>query len=95
MEWYNKFKVGQGVKVVKKVVRWKFDNGGGAGWNTGGFMDKTVGKVYTIVSIDNYIGYLLSTRDAVGSNYWYPVVALQESVKVGEQLLFDFMKGVV
>lgn len=95
MKWYKKFKVGQEVRVVEKVVIWRFDNGGGAGWNINGTMDKTVGKVYTIISIDNSIGYLLNTKEAVGSNYWYPVDALQESVKVGEQLLFDFMKGVV
>ncbi len=91
MKRYEKFKVGQKVRVVEKVQRWRFNGGGGADWAYQ--MDKTIGKVFEIIEIDKYIGYRLETRDFnnYDFNYWYSVESLQKSVLVGEQLLFSFM----
>lgn len=96
MKWYEKFRVGQEVRVIKKVITWHFENfighgmaGRGASWVYD--MDKTIGKVLEIVEIDKDVGYRLDTIKEFGYNYWYPVEALQESVLVGEQLLFGFM----
>lgn len=83
MKWYEKFKVGQNVRVVKKVMNWHFDKytggsrGRGADWVYG--MDKTIGKVYRIVRIDADVGYRLETDKVPPSkyNYWYPVESLQ------------------
>ena len=97
MKWNEKFKVGQRVKVVKKIESWRFNNfsggygGGGADWVSG--MDKTIGKVFKIINIDTDIGYRLGTKKFTYSpyNYWYPIESLQ--VSVGEQLLFNFMEN--
>lgn len=50
MKWYDKFKVGQKVRVVKKIQEWDYDDMG-ASWNDGG-MDKTMSKVYKIIRFD-------------------------------------------
>jgi len=88
VEWYNKFKVGQRVKVVKKVSSWRYGGGFRVGWNTD--MNKTIGKIYKIKSIDKNVGYELRTKKDTyhKHNYWYPVESL---VCIGEQLLFNFM----
>ena len=92
MQWYEKFKVGQQVKVVKKIVMWKFDDGGrGCSWTVN--MDETVGKVYEIIVIDKDVGYQLNTQLSDRYNdykydYYYPVESL---AGVGGQLLFSFM----
>lgn len=99
MKWYEKFKVGQEVKVVKKIASWTFVNGGGTSW-TSPEMDKTIGKTYKIKTVKKTVGYqLLTEKDfpyehddmggEIGFNYWYPVESLA-CVK-GEQLLFNFM----
>jgi len=96
MKWYKKFKVGQEVKVVRKINVWQFDNhrtgflmGRGASWATE--MDMTIGKIFKIVNIDTDVGYRLETRkvNSIGYNYWYPVEALQ--ALAGKQLEFGFM----
>ena len=88
MNWYEKFKVGQKVRVVKKVNHWD-----GADWVTE--MNQTMGKVYKIVQINKGVGYRLSTQIRVDFSrtlwdYYYPVESLA-CVK-GEQLLFSFMR---
>ena len=95
MQWYEKFKVGQQVKVVKRVGCWVFPrpHGGGCNWTSD--MDETVGKVYKIVEIDKFVGYRLDTQisdiyypdDAEKYDYYYPVESL---AGVGGQLVFSF-----
>jgi len=87
MQWYDKFKVGQEVKVVKKVTVWRFPNAGECSWARD--MDSTIGKTYKIIVIDKSVGYQLDTEGELGYNYWYPVESLVD-IK-GRQLLFDFM----
>lgn len=90
MEWYNKFKVGQEVRVVEKIQDWRFNGRGGATWVCQ--MDRTINKVFRIIDINADRGYLLNTSGiGLEWNYWYPVESLQEPAFVGEQLLFDFM----
>lgn len=100
MRWYDKFKVGQRVKVVKKIGSWRFagfcngngftDRGATWVWD----MDKTIGGVFEIVKIDSNVGYRLGTKESVGYdyNYWYPVESLEAENVKGQQLLFNFMK---
>lgn len=87
MKWYEKFKVGQKVTVVKKILRWKYYYA--IDWNREGDMDSTIGGTFTINEIDKEIGYCLSTGNVVSQDYWYPAESLA-CVK-GEQLLFSFM----
>jgi len=89
MQWYEKFKVGQRVKVVKKTGDWNY--GIRNGWNLDGHMDNTIGKVYEIIRINNSLGYLLATGKQTGQDFWYPVESLEEINVKGRQLLFDFM----
>lgn len=97
MKWYEQFKVGQEVKVIKKVLCWKLSDGGGCSWNEH-FMDETIGKVYKIIEIKKYVGYKLSTQinrnkfgDRHNMDFWYPVEALVLFKVKGQQLLFNFM----
>jgi len=59
----NKFKVGQRVRVVKKIDSWLLD-GVRTRWD--GFMDNTIGRIYTIIGISvskssPNLGYILNT----------------------------------
>ena len=99
MKWYDKFKVGQEVRVVEAITSWRFDNWNGDGYTGRGAvwtpdMDKTIGKVFTIIFIDSDIGYKLETRKDTyyKYNYWYPAESLEEINVKGRQLLFDFME---
>ena len=94
MEWYKKFKVGQKVRVVKRVDNWNYA-GKQTGWNRQ-YMDRTIGQVYKITKISRETGYRLETQIpadwGVGLyDYWYPAESLESPIKVGEQLLFSFM----
>ncbi len=94
MEWFEKFKVGQKVKVVKGVKFWYFKESScptGATWDID--MDITIGKVFEIICIDKNIGYRLKTDKITHCkyNYWYPMESLR--ILAGRQLLFDFMEG--
>ena len=89
MEWYEKFKVGQEVKVIRKTGNWNY--GEPASWVPQ--MDSTVGKVYKIRRVDKSIGCQLTLTAENLCNYWYPAEALV-GVK-GIQLLFKFYEGVV
>lgn len=90
MKWFEKFKVGQKVKVIRKATHWIY-GGTSVSWNSEA-MDKTIGKIYKIDFIDKSAGYRLSTGVELGFDYYYPVESLA-SVKVkGKQLLFNFMK---
>lgn len=91
MKWYEKFKVGEKVRVVKKVPEWKY--GQLVQWNLEGEMDKTIGNVYKIVQINRGLGYQLLTQYDTyhKQDYWYPVESL--GTLVGVQLLFNFMEG--
>ena len=91
MKWYEKFKVGQKVRIIKKVSTWILPGGGGTKWSSR-YMDGTIGKVYEIRRIDRGIGYQLGTGIEGGMNYWYPVESLAPERVKGEQLLFSFMK---
>ena len=86
MKWYEKFKVGQEVKVTRKTGNWNY--GESASWVYQ--MDTTVGKVYKIERIDKYFGCRLASTDGPFSGYWYPIEALQ--IITGQQLLFEFYK---
>lgn len=90
MQWFEKFKVGQKVRVVKKVISWRVGNHT-TKWNLVGDMDITIGKIYEIKQICKTIGFQLKTKKDVKykCNYWYPVEALQGIA--GTQLLFNFM----
>jgi len=94
MKWYEKFKVGQKVKVVRKIVEWTFPNGSGCSWFSED-MDGTIGKLYKIIEVSKNIGYRLHIQipfNGVGESYdyWYPVESLA-GIK-GEQLTFAFMQ---
>lgn len=94
MEWYNKFKVGQKVKVVKRVGNWNYESRQ-IGWNNK-YMDRTISQVYKIIEIKRETGYKLHTQILVDwgdklYDYWYPAESLESPVKIGEQLLFSFM----
>lgn len=98
MKWFERFKAGQEVRVVKAITSWRFDNfngdsltGRGATWVSD--MDKTIGKVFTIIFIDSDIGYRLETREYTHYkyNYWYPAESLEEINVKGRQLMFNFM----
>lgn len=92
MEWYEKFKINQEVKVIRKVVSWRY-SGCIINWNRAGDMDITIGKFYKIKQIRKRIGFQLWTEKDTkyNHNFWYPLEALQEPLLVGEQLLFNFM----
>lgn len=86
MEWYEKFKINQKVKVIKKVLIWDYHHS--VRWNSRE-MDKTIGKVYEIVRISKRMGYRLDTMEDTGYDFWYPAQSLVASK--GQQLLFNFM----
>lgn len=95
MEWYEEFKIGQEVRVVKKVECWKYC-GGSTDWNSQ-FMDGTLGKVYKIIEIEETAGYKLHTQiptpyDRYLYDYYYPVESLTCVNVKGQQLLFSFME---
>lgn len=84
-----RFKVGDRVKVIKKVQYWKV-----CSWNDT-YMDKTIGRVYKIILVREDRGdYRLETKiegkRCDDYNFYYPQESLQ---RVNEQLLFSFMKG--
>lgn len=89
------FKIGDKVRVCKKVEHWSFPKGGGCIWSSE-LMDETIGKVYIIIDIDKAIGYQLDTN--ISPDYWmgdvidcwYPVEAICLAKKLG-QLEFPFM----
>lgn len=87
MKWYERFSVGQKVRVRRKTLTWNY--GFPTSWNTYGYMDKTIGREYVILRIDKDIGFLLGTNKDVERNYWYPLESL--TYNKGQQLLFDFM----
>ena len=94
MEWFKKFKIGQEVRVVKKIAKWGYE-GMGASWNDWG-MNKTIGKVYKIIEIEKSTGYRLHTKLPVGYaddlwDFWYPMESLEAVNVKGRQLLFEFM----
>jgi len=93
MKWYEKFDIGQRVRVIKKVDFWHYDGlygGGIVAWQRE--MDKTIGNIFEIVGIDIDVGYRLETKHTNDWNYnfCYPAESLQGLV--GEQLLFNFMQ---
>ncbi len=81
-----KYKIGDGVKVVKRIRLWDGPQGM---WISA--MDTTLDKYFTIFQIGES-GYLLNTKICTGIrfNYWYSADSFD--VKIGEQLVFDFMK---
>lgn len=85
MKWFGKFKIGQKVKVVKKIGQWN-----GVLWAEKN-MNRTINKTYKIIQIDPTHGYQLFTEGEFrfGQNYWYPEESLV-CVK-DTQLLFNFM----
>lgn len=93
MEWHKKFKVGQEVKVTKKIQSWD-DGIFGTSWDDR-YMDKTIGRVYKIKKISPILGYQLLTENDFpldSFNYWYPVESLEAVITKGQQLTFDFME---
>lgn len=88
MIWYEKYKVGMEVKVIKKVDSWNYGCGE-IRWNK--HMDKTINRVYEVVDIDEDCGCKLFTRKYIGYNFWYPLEYLAYFWPNGQQLVFDFM----
>jgi len=87
MKWYEKFKVGQKVKVVKKISFWRYYDRR-TDWVDD--MNQTINKIYKIIEIDKYIGCKLHTQifnkySSTKCDYWYPVEALQ--ALIGQQLM--------
>jgi hypothetical protein len=64
-----KFKVGDTVKVFRKIESWGDGEKLGAIW-INVEMDKTIGKKFKIIKFNKNLGYLLDTH------YWYPEEAL-------------------
>lgn len=86
-----KYEIGDRVKVVRKVEKIGFY------WNP--LMDGTIGKVYTVLCITHKREYRLDTKIKVGDEGEYNFIYLSESLEPeavkGQQLEFDFMKGVL
>lgn len=80
-----KYKIGDRVRVVRKVLREEFY------WNPR--MNDTVGKVYTILYI-TYQGWCqLKTETGMEShNFFYLPESLEPEIAIGQQLEFEFMK---
>lgn len=95
----DKFKVGQRVRVIKKVSSWSY-YGIQCSWDEG--MDMTIGKVYTVIAaiagkdgIECNSEYRLNTSETdVNSDwdYFYPEESLEAGIEIGQQLLFSFME---
>lgn len=80
-----KYKIGDRVRVVRKVLREEFY------WNPR--MNDTVGKVYTILYISYKGWYQLKTETVRQShNFFYLPESLEPIAAIGQQLEFDFMK---
>ena len=88
----KKFKVGQRVRVIKKVQSWNSSHGV---WCN--CMDWSLGKVYTVLEVTN-IDYLLDTAYDLNNylvyNYFYPEESLEAEIEIGQQLLFPFMESI-
>lgn len=86
-----KYEIGDRVKVVRKVEKTGFY------WNP--LMDGTLGKVYTVLYITYTRKYRLDTKIKVGDegeyNFIYLPESLEPAIVKGQQLEFDFMKGVL
>lgn len=79
-----KLKVGDNVKVMRRSSPDEIH------WNL--LMDKTIGKVYTVLAI-HYRGMLrLNTKLDIGYNFLYPPKGLKKVTIKNQQLLFDFME---
>ena len=87
-----KFKVGDKVKVMRASTKKEHDLWGDSWMRE---MSKTVGKVLTIDYIyhDDYQEeYEYCKYALVESDYAYPEFVLQNDMRVGQQLLFNFME---
>lgn len=81
-----KFKVGDKVKVVRKSIR---GQGQEVYWNH--FMDKAIGKVYTVLEISGGGNLRLNTESDTFYNYLYPPKGVEKVIIKNQQLLFSFM----
>jgi len=79
------FKVGDKVKVVRRSIEGKEIY-----WNH--FMDKALGKVYTVLEITRNGNLRLSTELDTHYDYLYPPKGVEKVIPKNQQLLFDFMK---
>ena len=87
-----KFKVGDKVKVLRASTKKEHDLWGDS-WTCD--MSKTVGKVLTIdytYDDDYQKKYEYCKYELVESGYAYPEFVLQNDIRVGQQLLFNFMR---
>ncbi len=78
-------KVGDKVKVVRRSIR------GELYWSPS--MDRTIGKVYTVLEISLQWGLRLNTELDTSYNYLYPPKGVSKIKIRGQQLLFNFMEG--
>ena len=91
----DKFKIGQRVKVIKRIYRWSYNNQE-TPWDD--IMDNTIGKVYPVIEIhdgstpNSCVGYRLDTSYDIDWAAYYPEESLKAEIVVGEQLLFSFME---
>ncbi len=80
----HRFKVGDRVKVIKKFSLGRFR------WQPS--MDRTIGKVYTILYISKLKTYYLDVSKDIGMNWYYIFESLEPEMVIGQQLEFEFMK---
>ncbi len=91
----DKFKIGQRVRVVKRVNGWSY-YGKHTPWDDK--MDGLIGLEFTIIyisKVDDFggcSGYRLNTQEKIEWDCWCPEESLKAEIVVGEQLQFDFME---
>ncbi len=78
-----KFKVGDKVRVIRKSI------GSEIFWNS--TMNKTIGKVYTVLEITSMKNLILDTEKDISLHFAYPPKGVEKVVIKNQQLLFDFM----
>ena len=77
------FKVGDKVKVIRRSIS------GEVYWNT--YMDKAIGKTYTVLGISRNGNLRLNTESDTHHNFLYPPEGVSKKIK-NQQLLFKFME---
>jgi hypothetical protein len=84
-----KFEVGDKVRILRASTDEEYDLWGDAWCDS--WMGENIGKVLIVNDLQNwdncyeYCKYRLN-------GYWYPEFVLENEIRVGEQLLFSFMK---
>ena len=97
----KKFKVGQRVRIIKKVDSWTYYGIRTPWWAGLNDNNDGIGNVYTIIAIagkggiDFCSGYRLNTETfECDWNAFYPEESLEAEIEIGQQLLFSFMESI-